>query len=122
MSIKSILAFTLILGSSASIAECETPAQPNVPDGGSASMQEMIEGQKSVKSFQAENIAYMACLEKLFTEAEAAGKTGSDEEKAAAMEVYNKALSEYNSAVSAEEEVAGQFNTEIREYKAANPS
>ena len=34
---------------------------------------------------------------------------------------YNKAVEMYNAAVSAEEEVAGQFNTEIREYKAANP-
>ena len=122
MSIKSILTLTLVLGSSASIAECVAPAHPSMPDGGSASMADMIEGQKSVKSFQADNIAYMACLEKLFTEAEAAAKTGSDEEKAAAMAVHKQALSEYNSAVSAEEEVAGQFNTEIREYKEANPS
>jgi hypothetical protein len=45
----------------------------------------------------------------------------SDEEKAAAQETYQKGVDAYNAAVSKEEEVAGQFNTEIREYKAANP-
>ena len=39
-----------------------------------------------------------------------------------AAEKYQEAQETYNSAVSAEEAVAGEFSTEIREYKAANPS
>ena len=115
MSIKSVLALTLVLGSSATMAECVNPETPALPDGSSATMQDMIAGQKTVKVFQADNIAYMSGLEKVFNEAEAAGETGTDEEKAAAKATYEKALDQYNSAVSAEEEVAGQFNIEIRE-------
>jgi hypothetical protein len=64
----------------------------------------------------------MGCLEKEFTAAEAAVLEGtSDEDKEAAQATYQKAIDAYNAAVSKEEEVAGQFNTEIREYKAANP-
>ena len=122
MNINSIVALTLLLGSSVTLAECVSPDAPALPDGASASMQDMIAGQNSVKSFQAANIEYMGCLEKVFTEAEASAKEGSDKDKAAAMATYDESLTKYNDAVSKEEEVAGQFNTEIREFKAANPS
>jgi hypothetical protein len=122
MNLKSILTLTLALGSTVSMADCAAPVVPALPDGGTSSMQDMIAGQNAVKTFQAENIDYMACLEKVFTEAEATSQEGSDEEKAAATAVYDEAFNEYNNAVSREEEVAGQFNTEIREFKAANPS
>ncbi len=122
MNINSIVALTILLGSSVTMAECVTPDAPNLPAGASSTMQDMIAGQNSVKAFQTANIEYMGCLEKAFTEAEASGKEGSDDEKAAATATYEEALSKYNDAVSKEEEVAGQFNAEIREYKAANPS
>ena len=122
MSKNAIAALTLLLAGNMAMAECENPEKPTLPDGSSSTMQEMIAGQKAVKAFQAANIAYMGCLEAKFTAAEAASKEGSDEEKAAANATHDQALDAYNNAVSVEEEVAGQFNTEIREYKAANPS
>lgn len=121
MNNKLIVALTLVLGSSMVMAECESPESPAIPDGGSATMQDMIAGQKDVKTFQATNIAYMDCVEKLMNEAEATAKKGTDDEKAAAIAIYDKAVTDYNAAVSKEEEVAGKFNTEIREFKAANP-
>ena len=65
----------LVIGSSASFAECEAPAMPTLPNGGSATMQEMLEGQKAVKTFQTANMDYMACLEKKFTAAEEQAKS-----------------------------------------------
>ena len=82
----------------------------------------MLEGQKSVKTFQTANLEYMACLEEGMKAAEEAAKNAPDGEKEATQATYDKAVEAYNSAVSKEEEVAGQFNTEIREYKAANPN
>ncbi|MEH6580601.1 MAG: hypothetical protein V7754_01605 [Halioglobus sp.] len=121
MNIKSVLTLSLVLGSPLGIAECVGPEAPSLPDGTSSTMQDMIAGQTAVKEFQAANIEYMGCLEKVIAAAEAAGQEGSDEDKAAAEAAFTEANNEYNSAVSKEEEVAGQFNTEIREYKAANP-
>ena len=121
MNIKLIAILALVLGSTVSNAECVGPEAPVLPDGGTSALQDMISGQQAVKTFQAANIEYMACLEKAFTAAEAAAKEGTDEEKKAATATYDQAVEAYNSAVSQEEEVAGQFNTEIREYKAANP-
>jgi hypothetical protein len=117
-----VLVAGTLFAASAVAEDCTAPAAPSLPDGGSSTMEQMLEGQQAVKAFQAANLEYMTCLEERFTAAEQAAKEGSDDEKAAAQEQYNEAMNAYNAAVTKEEEVAGQFNTEIREYKAANPS
>lgn len=112
-------AFALLLSASAALAEdCSAPDVPTLPDGASATMEQMLEGQKAVKTFQAANLAYMQCLEPALSAAEMSAKEGAE----GAEEAYRSIEERYNAAVSLEEEVAGQFNTEIREYKAANPS
>ena len=117
-----VLVAGTLFAASAVAEDCTAPDTPSLPDGGSSTMEQMLEGQQAVKAFQAANLEYMTCLETRFTAAEQAAKEGSDDEKAAAQEEYNEAMNAYNAAVTKEEEVAGQFNTEIREYKAANPS
>ena len=112
----------LAFAGSVAAEDCTAPTSPSLPDGDSATMEQMLEGQKAVKTFQTANLEYMACLESRFTAAEAAAKKGSDEEKASAQAQYSEAMNAYNAAVSEEEKVAGQFNSEIRDYKAANPS
>ena len=108
----------LALCSTSSLAgDCEPPAKPELPDGASSTMEQMLEGQKAVKAFQAANLEYMKCLEPALAAAEAEAKEGVE----GAVDKYKEVEEVYNAAVSAEEEVAGQFNTEIREYKAANP-
>lgn len=111
----------LALASSAAMAEdCVAPDAPAaLPDGGTSSMEQMLEGQKSVKAFQAVNLEYMKCLEPQIeaASAAAAAEGASDEAKTSLKDLEES----YNAAVSQEEELAGQFNTEIREYKAANP-
>lgn len=110
-------ALALALGSTSALAaDCEMPAAPSLPDGASSSMEQMLEGQKAVKAFQAANLDYMKCLEPVMAAATAAVEAGED----GAAERYKTLEEQYNGAVSVEEEVAGQFNTEIREYKAAN--
>jgi len=113
--IKSTALALVLGGTSAFAADCEQPAAPSVPDGASSSMEEMLAGQKAVKAFQSANLAYMQCLEPNLAAAEAAVKEGVE----GAEEKYRSVEAAYNAAVSVEEEVAGQFNTEIREYKAA---
>ncbi len=108
----------LALGSTLSMAgECVGPEQPTAPDGDTSSMEQMLAGQKAVKDFQAANLEYMACLEPKIAAASTAAVQGSDEAKATQKQLEER----YNEAVSKEEEVAGQFNTAIRAYKAANP-
>jgi hypothetical protein len=118
MNKTTLVAASLTLFSSIAMADCTAPDQPVLPDGAQATMEAMLAGQKAVKSFQTSNIEYMKCLEGIIAEAEKTLKEASDADKKS----YTDMVDAYNSAVSKEEEVAGQFNTEIREYKAANPS
>lgn len=112
-------AFALSLAATAAVADdCTAPETPQLPDGASSTMEQMLEGQKAVKAFQSANLAYMQCLEPVLSAAEMQVKEGAE----GAADAYKAIEDRYNAAVSAEEEVAGQFNTEIREYKAANPS
>ncbi len=113
------LGLALALGSTVSIAaDCTAPTAPQVAEGKSSSLEQMLASQKAVKEFQAANLAYMGCLEPLLTAAEEAVTAGTE----GAAETYQKIQETYNAAVSKEEEVAGSFNTEIRNYKAANPN
>jgi hypothetical protein len=111
-------ALGLIAGNTTALAaDCTAPTAPALPDGATANMEQMLEGQQAVKAFQAATLEYMKCLEPALNAAEAGIKAGEEGAEAA----YQAAQEAYNGAVSAEEAVAGQFNTEIREYKAANP-
>lgn len=94
--------------------DCSRPQKPAIPDGANASMDDMLAGQSVVKVFQHTNMEYMKCLETAFTRAQESAETAPD---AAAQAAYDDA---YNAAVFAEEDVAGAFNLELREYKAVN--
>ncbi|NQY03552.1 MAG: hypothetical protein HRT76_09875 [Halieaceae bacterium] len=112
---------SLMLAAGAQAQECSAPEAPTLPAGESSSMEQMLEGQKAVKTYQAANLEYMACLETVFTDAEKAAKEGPDDGKTAAQKTYKEAMDAYNEAVAKEEAVAGDFNAQIRAYKAANP-
>jgi len=118
--IKSTLLALAVVATPALAQDCDMPEAPAMPDGASSTMEDMLAGQKAVKAFQAANIDYMACVEMAMNAAETAAQEASEDNKSAAKETYADLVETYNAAVSVEEEVAGQFNTEIREYKAAN--
>lgn len=108
----------LALASAASMADdCVAPDAPQVAEGEESTLEEMLATQKAVKEFQAANLTYMSCLEPQLAAAEAAAKEGDE----GAIATFQKIQETYNAAVSKEEEVAGKFNTEIRDYKAAHP-
>ena len=64
MNIIKLALIGLALGSAASMAgECAAPALPTLPDGATATMDQMLAGQKAVKEYQAANSEYRACLD-----------------------------------------------------------
>ncbi|NQX87371.1 MAG: hypothetical protein HRT77_01775 [Halioglobus sp.] len=110
----------LAVTSAASMAEdCTAPETPGLPDGASSNLEQMLEGQAAVKAYQASNTAYRSCLEPKISAAEVAAS--GDSPGPELTEALQKLNEEYNASVSAEEELAGQFNTELKKYKAANP-
>lgn len=89
-------------------AACNFPAATTVPDGSTATDEQMIAGQKAVKDYIAEIEAYQACLEK---EQQALGDAVTDEQKA-------MHLKRYNASVDAMQDIANRFNEQLRAYKA----
>lgn len=110
----------LVMGSSYSFAECSNPTIPEMPDGSKASMDEMLAGKAAVGEFQKANAAYLECVGKEMEAIKATMKEGSKEDMAAAQKNFTQLADTYNAAVTAEETLAGKFNSEIRAFKAAS--
>ena len=132
--IKNTLLLFVSMFSVSAMAECIMPSAPKLPDGAVSTLEEMLTGQKSMKAFQADIVQYRACLvgmdEKIGDDVSAAQAeidTKLDEMGQLALEgdestkaAHEELLKSYNAAIESEERIAGQFNIEIREYKAAN--
>jgi hypothetical protein len=110
----------LALASAASMADdCTAPTPPTLPDGSAATKEQMLDGQKSIKDYQAANTQYRTCLEPKISAAEVAAAGDSPgPELVAALKALNDS---YNASVSKEEELATGFNAELKKYKEANP-
>lgn len=89
-------------------AACEEPTKPELPDGSTAEEATMIEAQGEVRAYVEESNTYLDCLV-----AEAKQREETDEAP-----VKQQRLDRYNSAVESMQEVADQFNEELRKFKA----
>lgn len=110
----------MVFTSAASFADdCTAPNAPTLPDGSSATLEQMLAGQQAVKEYQAANSEYRACMDPKIAAAETAA--AGDSPGPEVVEALKVLTDGYNASVSQEEELATQFNTELREYKEANP-
>jgi hypothetical protein len=96
---------------SAAIA-CEAPAVVKIPDGKSATMEQLITAQGQVKAYMAAMQEFLACID---MEADAKGADAPAEYKAMMVDRHNTVVSEM-------EQIAAAFNGQIKAYKAANPT
>ncbi len=95
---------------------CEYPQRADVPDGATATKDEMIAGQRSVKSYVAAMEEYLTCIEAEEAQAVLTLSEEVDESgKRQRAELFNK---KYNAAVEEMNLVAEQFNIQVRAYKA----
>jgi hypothetical protein len=91
---------------------CETPTMVQIPDGKSASREQLLAAQAQVKTYMAAMNEYLACSDK---EMEAKGDDAPAEFK-------SLMVSRHNTAVSEMESVAAAFNDQVKAFKAANPA
>lgn len=90
---------------------CDYPPLVTIPDGESATMDELLAAQTSVREYMTAMEAYLACVNE---EREAAGDDAPEE--------YNAIMiSRHNYAVSEMEAVAESFNSQVQAYREANP-
>jgi hypothetical protein len=98
-------------------ADCTYPQAPShIPDGNTASLNEMLAGQKAVQSYNEQMMAYLSCikLERDNVEAQAGAKL-SKQQKA---EVEAIEIQKHNAAVDQLTAVAAQFNAQVKIFKA----
>ena len=103
----------LAVSSMAAQAACDYPSRVEVPDGATATKDQMISGQKAVKQYMADMESYLACLEE---QNAAAAVEGEDAEVTAQRSDLH--VKRHNAAVEEMELLAARFNEQVRSYKA----
>lgn len=105
-----------LLFSAQNALACDYPARvDNVPDGNTATRDEMIAGKKAVQSYLAEMEEYLSCIEAEEAQAVIAMGAVDDETKRQRKITFDK---KYNAAVEEMNVVAEQFNIQLRAYNA----
>ncbi len=110
------IAISILLTFSASIAlACDYPASPKeLPNGATASKDEMLVGVKVIADYQEVMATYLACIEA--DEIVAVQAIGDDKDATKQRKtMFDK---KYNAAVDEQTRAVEQFNAEIRAYKA----
>lgn len=93
---------------------CDYPQRVDIPNGATATKDEMIAGQRAVKDYMASMDEYLACIDQEENETLSTLTEITDEER----EVRATALvKKHNAAVEEMELVAARFNEEVRAYK-----
>lgn len=105
-----ILLAALTLAAANVRAACEYPPEVKIPDGAKANQEEMAAAQASVKKYMADMETYMSCLD-----AEAAAIPADQQTP----EQKALVVKRHNAAVDAMENVAAQFNAQVKAFKAA---
>jgi hypothetical protein len=114
--IVSGLALGLLMAVAAQ-AECSYPKEPSsLPDGATATQEQMVEGMKAVKEYNGQVTAYLSCLEQeMNARVEAAGPDAPAEQLEQIRAIHTK---RHNAAVDALEQTAARFNEQVKTFKA----
>lgn len=111
------LACTGVLAMGSAGAECVYPKAPaSMPDGATATEEQMVAGMKAVKQYNTEVTAYLSCLEmEMNARVEAAGADAPADQVEQIKAIHTK---RHNAAVEELEAHAARFNEQVKAYKA----
>ena len=88
--------------------DCRVPEAPNIPDGATATEDQLVAAQKKVKAYQADAAEYRTCLEKA---KKSLGSTILPEQA-------HVLTAAYNQTVDTEQATGDMFNAAVRQFKA----
>jgi hypothetical protein len=98
-------------------ADCTYPQAPDhIPDGNTATLNEMLAGQKAVQSYNEQMMAYLSCIK--LERDNAVAQAGAKLTKQQKAEVEAIEIQKHNAAVDQLTAVAAQFNTQVKIFKA----
>lgn len=118
--IKTIISVTLLTSlaaATASAADCSYPKAPSgLPDGATATQDEMVGGMKAIKEYNSAVTTYLNCLEtEMNTRIEAAGPEAPADQVEQIKAIHTK---RHNAAVEELESTAARFNEQVKVFKA----
>ena len=112
-----------VLSAGTAYADCSYPPPPDhIPDGNTATLQEMVEAQKAVKEYDKAINAYVACIQ--LERNDAVGKLAkpgekpTPEQKKAMDDMERVEIQKHNAAIDQLQSVADRFNEQVKVYKA----
>jgi hypothetical protein len=112
---KVLISLALVFLAPLSLA-CDYPPPPKqLPDGATATKEEMLAGVKVISAYQADMTEYLACIEADEIVSIQALADDDEEGKKQSKTMFDK---KYNAAVDEQTRTVEQFNAEIRAYKA----
>ena len=94
---------------------CDYPQRATIATGQTATKEEMIASQKSVKSYMTAMEKYLVCIENEENDAVAQLENPAKDELEQRQIMLSK---KHNAAVEEMEIIAAEFNNEVRSYKA----
>jgi hypothetical protein len=113
---KIVLAMALIAAGPA-FADCPYPPAPaKLPDGATATMQDMLDGQKTVKEYEKSINEYNACIDKELEDSIA--KAGDQLKPERKTEMQRVEAQKHNAAVDQLQTVADRFNEQVKVFRA----
>ena len=113
---KALLAIAFATATVAAYAECPYPQAPTkIPDGATATLEEMVAGQKVVGEYQKAINDYTACIDKELDDALAKGDKLKPEQK---QDMQRVEAQKHNAAVDQLQAIADRFNEQVKVYKA----
>ena len=114
---KALLAIAFATATAAAYADCPYPQAPTkIPDGATATLEEMVAGQKAVGEYQKAINTYTACIDKELDDNLAKGGDKLKPEQKADMQRVE--AQKHNAAVDQLQAIADRFNEQVKVYKA----
>ena len=114
---KALLAIAFATATAAAYADCPYPQAPTkVPDGATATLEEMVAGQKAVGEYQKAINEYTACIDKELDDALAKG--GDKLKPEQKQDMQRVEAQKHNAAVDQLQAIADRFNEQVKVYKA----
>jgi hypothetical protein len=114
---KALLAIAFGMATAAAYADCPYPQAPTkIPDGATATLEEMVAGQKAVGAYQKAINDYTACIDKELDDSIAKG--GDKLKPEQKQDMQRVEAQKHNAAVDQLQAIADRFNEQVKVYKA----
>lgn len=112
---KLLISLALVFVTPLALA-CDYPAPPkDLPDGSSATKDEMLAGVQTISVYQEEMAEYLSCIE---ADQIVAAQTLAEDDEEGKKRSQTNFDKKYNAAVEEQTKTVEQFNLEIRAFKA----